>query len=326
MTEISAILELLETRPHDPAVLVTLVKVAGSSYRRPGARLLCFDDGRRAGGISGGCLEEDVLAHAREVFQTRQPKVVVYNTASENDLVWGTGTGCDGQVKLLLEYLPVPRPDWLDALAENHRIGRSTTLDVGDHGPSAGTRLAVGSGDAADFRNVIPPPQRLIVFGAGDDAQPLVAMAAILGWQATVVDSRGTHATAERFPQARQVVSGPLLEAWSELADEPETPLVLMTHRYRDDRILLPLLLSRARRYVGVLGPRKRTERLLAELAAEGFTVTEAMRNILHAPVGLHLGGSGPSDVALAILAEIQSCLTHAVPTSLRTRPGPIHA
>jgi xanthine dehydrogenase accessory factor len=103
-------------------------------------------------------------------------------------------------------------------------------------------------------------------------------------------------------------------------------PVVIMTHRYRDDRLHLPLALARCDRYVGLLGPRKRTERLLAELAGEGFVFTEEMKSLFHAPVGLALGATTPAGVALAILAEIQACLAQGCATPLRDRPGPIHA
>ena len=326
MTETGAILDLLRARSEDAAVLVTLIKVEGSSYRRPGARLLWFEEGRRIGGISGGCLEEDVVAHAREVLRSRKPKVLLYDTATENDLVWGTGTGCDGQVTLFLEYIPAPRPPWIEVLEKNYRAGLPTMLDVDYAGASPGTRLADAGGEAHGFRDHVQPPQRLLVFGAGDDAQPLVAMATILGWQVTVVDSRSAYATPERFPAAFRVMAHSSFDVWAELNPPPETPVVMMTHRYRDDRLLLPLALSHSTRYVGLLGPRKRTERLLAELAAEGFVVTDHMRRILHAPIGLNLGGTGLASVALAILAEVQVCLAQAAPTSLRDRAGRIHA
>lgn len=330
MTEIGTILELLRSRAGNAAVLVTLVNINGSSYRRPSARLLWFEDGARTGGISGGCLEEDVIVHAREVLSSQQPKVIVYDTAAENDLVWGTGTGCDGEVTLLLEYIPATRPAWLNVLAENYRANLPTTLDISYISPTPGTRLVdayteIENEEASVFRDVIQPPQRLLIFGAGDDAQPLVVMAATLGWQVIVADSRPAYATRARFPTAHQVTSCPPAEAWAELAVESETPVVIMTHRYRDDRILLPLALATTERYVGLLGSRKRAARLIADLAFDGFEITEKMRAILHAPVGLDLGGNGPASVALAILAEVQANLTQAHTTSLRDRPGPIH-
>lgn len=327
MTEIGAILELLRRRPDDAAVMVTLTKVVGSSYRRPGARLLWFEDGTRTGGISGGCLEEDVVGHARAVFRSHQSKVLVYDTTAENDLVWGTGTGCDGQVTLLLEYIPARRLPWLHTLAENYRANRPTALDVSFSGDSMGTCLAAPKMDVPGFRDMILPPQKLMVFGAGDDAQPLVSMAATMGWNVAVVDSRQAYLTPERFPGARHLVlSTPTDETWKKLHADTDTPVVIMTHRYREDRVLLSLVLSYAERYVGMLGPRKRTERLLAELTGEGFRLTDTMRQVLHAPVGLNLGGTTPAGIALAILAEIQACLAQSAPMSLRDRPGKIHA
>ncbi|MEY4940262.1 MAG: putative xanthine dehydrogenase subunit, partial [Verrucomicrobiota bacterium] len=115
MKEIKTIVDALLAPGAGETVLATLVTVQGSSYRRPGARLLVNRDGRRTGSISGGCLEEDVLRHAQRVLATGQAETVTYDTTSENDLVWGVGLGCHGVVSILLEKLPL-RPPWVVTL------------------------------------------------------------------------------------------------------------------------------------------------------------------------------------------------------------------
>src|SRR3954464_8819093 len=118
MKEVENIVRALLAPGAGSAVLATLVTAEGSSYRRPGARLLLQEDGARTGSISGGCLEEDVLARARDVSKTGKAEAVVYDTTSENDLVWGVGLGCHGVVRVLIEKLSA-RPAWIAALAEN---------------------------------------------------------------------------------------------------------------------------------------------------------------------------------------------------------------
>ena len=333
MSEIRAILRLLAAHPGSPAVLATLVSVEGSSYRKPGARLLWLPEGVRAGSISGGCLEEDLLERARRVLETGRAETALYDTTAENDLVWGTGTGCDGRAKVLLERLPAGRPRWCRVLQANHEARRDTALAV-VHGAATGlapgTRLAAdlpaGTEGALVFHDTVPAPLPLVIVGAGDDAQPLVRLAAELGWHVTVVDSRPAYATPERFPGAAAVVAAPPASAVESAPIGSRASVVVMTHRYRDDAVLLRSLLPKPLAYLGLLGPRHRTQRLLAEIEAGGLTVTDDMRARLHAPVGLDLGGTTPETVALSILAEIQARLAGRQPVFLRDRPGPIHA
>src|ERR1043166_4396817 len=144
MKEIQAIVSARLAPGVAETVLATLVTVEGSSYRRPGARLLVTGEGRRIGSISGGCLEEDVLARARQGFSTGRPEAIVYDTTSENDLVWGVGLGCHGIVRVLIEKLPA-RPRWVETLAANFAARQSTSLVVVHDDKDAallGTRLA----------------------------------------------------------------------------------------------------------------------------------------------------------------------------------------
>jgi xanthine dehydrogenase accessory factor len=327
MREIAAILDLLAAHEDSPAVLATLVRAEGSSYRLPGARLLWLPDGTRTGSISGGCLEEEVIERARHVLATARAEAVSYDTATENDLIWGSGSGCAGRVHLLIEPLPVRRPVWIAALRENQRVLRDTALAVVHASdPTLGTQLADGRpAHPGVFLETIPPPPQLAVFGAGDDARPLVRMARELGWHVTVVDSRAAYATAARFPEATFVLVQPPASAVAAVAPNARSLAVVMTHRFRDDAVLLRQLLATPLAYLGVLGPRHRTECLLAEIATTGFVVTPVMHAQLHAPVGLDLGGSSPETVALAILAEMQCRLTGRTPIHLSERTAPIH-
>jgi xanthine/CO dehydrogenase XdhC/CoxF family maturation factor len=175
------------------------------------------------------------------------------------------------------------------------------------------------------FRQTILPPVALVVFGAGDDAQPLVRFATALGWQVTVVDPRSALATPERFPEADTTVIARPEELPARVVLGVDSLAVIMTHHYRHDLPLLRTLLPRPLAYLGLLGPRKRAEKIISDLAADGFAVTPEMRARLHAPVGLDLGAESPAEVALAILAEMQAVLSGRDSRPLRNRDLPIH-
>jgi xanthine/CO dehydrogenase XdhC/CoxF family maturation factor len=328
MKELQAILRALLSPAAGAAVLATLATVEGSSYRRPGARLLLTADGRRLGSISGGCLEEDILVRARNVLATGIAESVVYDTTSENDLVWGVGLGCHGVVRVVLEKLP-PRPAWAVALAENFAARRPALLAVTHLAATAtplGTRLSgEPTADAGTFFDRIRPPTALAIFGAGDDAQPLARLAHELGWQVTVADPRAAFATAERFPEAQTLAVAPSGDLVGRVAPDADTLAVVMTHHYVHDVPLLRALLPRPLAYLGLLGPKKRAERILADLARDGLAITAEMRARLHAPVGLDLGADSPEQVALAIVAEMQAVLAHRDARPLRERTRPIH-
>ena len=328
MSEIEKILAALAGTPPAPAALATLVRVTGSSYRRPGARLLVLKGHSPIGSISGGCLEEDIILRAERVLATGQAETAVYNTTSENDLVWGVGLGCQGIVHIMIEPVPIIRPEWIKVLTENLRTGHATSLRTTYEGTSAlGTTLASnGDRPAPDsFQEIINAAPALLLYGAGDDARPLVRLAKELGWHVTVTDARAAYATAARFPAADRIVITP-----AEKIAEPDPTTralfaVVMTHRYTEDLNLLRRLLTQSLAYLGVLGPRQRTDRLLTQLRAEGFSPDATMLARLHAPVGLDLGGSTPETVALAIMAEMQCRLSGRSPIHLRDRAQPIH-
>lgn len=350
-----------------PCGLATVAAVEGSSYRRPGARLVLTRDGRRSGSISGGCLEEDMILHLRQVMAEGAPRTLVYDTTRENDLVWGVGLGCNGRITLLLEALSAPPPalEFAQAAGGRRRVGSVlATVYAAEDAALLGTRLALAAdgpswedglpaawraalaeaagaaladersaprafprleGRPCVFFEYVPPPPRLAILGAGDDARPLARLARDFGWQVTVADPRPAFATPERFPEADEVLVLRPEEAAGRLACDRHTFAVIMTHHYVHDAPFLGALLPRDLAYLGLLGPRKRAERLLGELEAGGLAVTPAMRARLHAPVGLDLGGDTPEAVALSMLSEMQAVLHRRAAGPLRDRPGPIH-
>jgi xanthine/CO dehydrogenase XdhC/CoxF family maturation factor len=269
-----------------------------------------------------------VLARARQVAKSGVAEVVTYDTTSENDLVWGVGLGCHGIVHVLLEKLAA-RPLWATTLSLHLAARRPTKLVVDWKNPEPsmhGTRLPTGTAaDRDTFQQTVYPPDALFVFGAGDDARPVVRLAKELGWWVTVADPRAAFATEERFPEADRVVCSPADTLVRDLNPEKGALAVVMTHHYVHDVPILRALLPRPLAYVGLLGPKKRALRILDDLRAGGLETTLEQRDRLHAPVGLDLGAETPEEVALAILAEIQATLTTRNALPLRDRKGPIH-
>lgn len=343
--ELSAIVARITGSTQPAGVLATLVTVAGSSYRRPGARLLFSDTGERHGSISGGCLEEDVVARARDVASTGRAELVTYDTTSENDLVWGVGLGCHGVVQVFLEKLTA-RPRWASVIAENLRARRATSLAVvwrSDDPAELGTRLAhdraangneplvdpfapaAASDPEGVFFETIQPPVPLVIFGAGDDVRPLARFAKELGWHVTVADPCADFVTPARFPEADTLIIGPASELVARAAPPAGALAVVMTHRYLHDVPVLRDLLPRALAYIGLLGPKLRAEKILSDLRHDGLSLTDDQRAHLHAPVGLDIGAVNPEEVALSIIAEMRATLARRDARPLRERKLPIH-
>lgn len=281
----------------EKAILATVVDVRGSGYRLPGARMLMLENGDTFGTVSGGCLEADVLERAKKILKSGESEVFTYDTTGDEDSVFSLNMGCRGVVDILLEP-----------------IGKNSEL-IAKMRASYETREP-----SEEFET----PIAVMLFGAGADAVPLVRIASELGWQVTVHDHRPAFLTEERFPDAKKLVHQTVDEPPQIPADD-RTAGVIMTHNYARDRFVLPELLDSNAFYVGALGPKRRTEQLLEEIAADGRTFTEEKLARLFAPVGLDIGADTPESIALSIIGEIQAVLKNRQGTSLRYREGSIY-
>ena len=303
MKELQDILRLVGEHP-GPLALATLVRVEGASYRRTGARLLLDTSGPLRGSLSGGCLEGDVQARALEALTQGRPKLVQYDLRGELDLVWGSGSGCEGVLDILVEPLHGV-PEWMawieQAWASRTGIVLHTDLDPDRLGQR--TLLAQSGDSGLGFTEPILPPLAIWILGAGDDSRPLVHLAKALGWFVGVVDHRPAFAQPSRFPEADAVRAGHPAQVLPTLPLDARSAVVLMTHHYAKDLEALRLLLPSEAGYLGLMGSRARGAKLLGELAAEGLRPDAR----LHTPVGLDLGATDPEGIALAILAEVQA-------------------
>ncbi len=360
MSESSAILDLWRNRQDGSGVLVTLVRVEGSSYRRPGARMY-IQAGRYAGSISGGCLETEIVRKAQWVTRAGAA-IETYSTRFENpfdaanpstgssvyveDQDIPYGLGCGGVLDVLLEPAALPEADAMlramDAAQTGERFSSATQLPSAEQpigtfarvilrengsiffasenaDPAVSARLirlaSQASGSMTEessgvFVESILPPQRLVIFGAGEDARPLVRMAHLLGWRVAVADGRAWLAQAARFPEATQVLAlSDNAVNLEQLQLTSQDAVAVLTHSFEQDRNLLRRLLPLELRYLGLLGARHRSQLLLTEAAQQlGWTPEECLQRV-YAPIGLDLGGDNPEAVALAIISEIQSVL-----------------
>jgi xanthine dehydrogenase accessory factor len=357
MHELDSILETWRTlggRQRD-AVLATVVHVEGSAYRRPGARMLIVSDGRRIGSISGGCLEGELVQKAWWFTEGGVPVVRVYDTSSGEDAVWEFGLGCNGVVQVMLERVCSDSTrELLLFLDGRRRDRRPSVVATVVRGSVTGQRLMLTAdgditgalhdspygadalrhasaamqekrsrlariGECEVFVEFLPAPLPVVIFGAGHDAVPLVAIGKELGWRLTVADGRPAYARPDRFPGAERVVILNGGDPMRDLAIDEETAVVMMTHNYPLDQRLLPRILKARPRYLGMLGPASRAERLFAELQLE-------RPEFVHAPVGLDLGSDNPAAIAVAIAAEIQACASGRAGGKLRLRQGGIHS
>lgn len=295
------------------AVLATVVKTRGSSYRSPGARLLLTQTGQRAGSISGGCLEEELVRKAWW-FTENGPVVRRYDTTADGEIASGYGLGCNGIIHVLLERVTAAHCEALDVISRvlNERRPAVLTHIIS---PAVGEEVEV-------FTETLTPPTRLLIFGAGDDTVPVTQLARYLGWQAMVFDGRAHYARPEKFPEANLVKASSADELDLDALIDPWTVAVLMTHSYTQDLEALQRLSSRPLAYLGILGPRKRSLQLISDAGLERAETAAA----IHSPMGLDIGAEGPEQVALSVISEIQAVLKNRNGGSLADRGGPIHS
>lgn len=331
--------------------LATVVLVEGSAYRRAGARMLITEDGQLTGAISGGCLEGDALRKARMVIMQQEALLVTYDTMDDDDAKLGVGLGCNGIIHILIEPINDKQINPITLLkaviASNGYSVLVTVFSIEDRkGPQPGSCLYWGANQS--FRNgldslpykdelledakkvldnqrsditiyqgytafveCIKPQISLVILGAGNDAIPLTRIAAVLGWNITLVYGRPNYATAERFPSVKKLLVTKPEKILDNLEISEFTAFVLMTHNYNYEIAFLGKLLPLQPSYIGVLGPKKKLDRMLDELEENGTVITERNLETIHGPVGLDIGSETSEEIALAIVAEIKAFFSY---------------
>lgn len=355
---------------NEPFAVGTVVDVSGSTYRRPGARVLITKDGTMSGLISGGCFESDLIDRAKQVLKNGQPATVSFDTTSPDDLIFGLGLGCTGIAHILIEpYRGFTGQDHLNFIFESvqnrtpavlstvfrseaqtgARVGAHLMLRTDQHscdnmnnqhliadlleqsrhvlhsGASRVCEITTESGNVSALVEFINLPVPLLIFGAGPDAVPLVQLAKHLGWTVTVIDRRPAFTRPDRFPSADAVLLCEPEDLLNSVTLDARTVAVVMTHHFDTDSKYLKALLPSAVSYIGILGPKAKTELLLQSVRDQGIDITEQQLSRVYGPVGLDIGAETPEEIALAIVSEIQSVETAHSAGFLRERRRPIH-
>jgi len=375
MKEIVDIIEAFENAQQQSkqTALATVVHVDGSSYRRPGARMLVTEDGELTGAISGGCLEGDALHKALFAMHQKKNMLVTYDTTDDDDAKLGMGLGCNGIIQVLIEPIDPDDPAnpiqllkkitgkrkdavlltlfslknkrmfqpgtcmlYTDEKILTHksfdpslvRIMEDEAKQALSNQSSAFKNYISQSHDMTAYIEFIKPVVALVICGAGNDVVPLTQMAAILGWQTIIVnDGRDKNTKHSRFESTCQLMITRPEKVLSQIEIDDQTVFVLITHNYNYDLAMLRQLVQKDITYIGLLGPKKKLERMLDELGQEGIHLTEKQLSAIYSPVGLDIGAESPEEIALSILSEIKAVLTNRQPSSsLKNNPDTIHS
>ena len=315
------------------AVLATVVDLDGSSYRKPGVRMLILENGEMIGAVSGGCVEKEVLRQSRSVFNDGIPKIMSYDGRYR--------LGCEGVIYILIESFN-PDNSFIKSFEEN--LFRRGSLEIKSYyskkeesNPNFGTLIKIDNIEFAisglnfsenklnQFKQIIPPCFKLFVFGSEHDAVSLCKQATLVGWEVEVIASASETKTIENFPGANQFISTSP-ESFSTDRIDTYSAVMIMTHSFAQDLKWLIALREIKPTYLGLLGPVKKRENLISNLLDYIPDLSEEFINSIHGPAGLDIGSVTAQEIAISIISEILSVKNKRTPTSLKEKTGTIHA
>lgn len=321
------------------------------------------DDGRWVGSISGGCLEGDALRKAREIMASGTSKMITYDTMEDDNNSLGVGLGCNGIIHILLEPInelndPIKLlqsiqvlelesamatvyESTMDELAVGEKILWNEQLDLGQKSTckqliiddllkgikNNGARTktySIENESCSVFLEVFQPPIDLLIFGGGFDSQPVAKFAQQLGWKVTVLDECVAHLLPINFPDA-QLSGCQRNDVTSNIVVKPFSAAVLMSHNYYYDLEVLRQLLPTEIKYIGILGPKKKGDKMLDELESNKIKLTKWDKHRIHNPIGIDIGGESPEEIAFSIIAEIKAKFSGRSAGFLKYKAGPIH-
>ena len=330
MDSIHDVLSELNGNPGKEGAIATIILVDGSSYRKEGASMFIFGDGTCIGLLSAGCLEEDLKERTFQMLKSgQQSQILVYDLSSENDLSWGNGAGCNGIIHVLLETIDEGFQKQLIHLSrylgsgtpvllireiseetsvvrrrlvpfdyENHinrwklQGARHVSEEIGSLGSfQKYSKLAENC-----FYQIYWPKPRLFVLGGGPDAGPLAVVAEISGFEVHVVDWREAYCTKKHFPSATKCHLVNFDKIFDEWKWSRLDAAIIMTHQFEKDRVALKYLLNEDLFYLGVMGPKLRTSKLIE---------SREIPLCLDTPAGLNIGAEGPEEIAISIVGQM---------------------
>ena len=344
MKEVKRIVEQYNLLKNDHQFAVaTIIDIEGSSYRRIGTKMLIADNGNWWGGISGGCLEGDVLRKALQSISSGVPRVISYDTRKEDPHEIGIGLGCNGLIKIFINprnvsstinfladslttrsdsfYILVVKTD-----RENLPTGSIISLEqlncffpepdkvsVQEIKQSRAP-LLLGSKNNSYFLQYHRPILHIVIFGSNYDAIITAKLATEVGYNTTLVAPK-MHINKPSFKVADKLV--PFGKSIKDI--DKETAIILMNHDLVKDKQSLEMAINTCAFYIGLLGPKTRGEKLVKDLGS---------KNVSHVyfPAGLDTGASSPEEIALSILAEVKTVYTERKGSHLRLKTTPIYA
>ncbi|THE12738.1 XdhC/CoxI family protein [Bacillus timonensis] len=307
-------------RSTQPSVMATIIHVEGSAYLKEGTSMLFFEDGKKCGSMSPGCIEEDLSYRVKEVFKDGKSQTIVYDSTVEDDLMWGQEIGCGGVIYILLVMVDDSLKENLKRVRDQLKSGKKVlhvikfssnfTVEFSGYRTEIGELIGDKRIESLENSNwptksglinlvyyhTYIPRKRLIIFGAGPDIEPLVELAVKIGFSVIVCDWRESLCNRNHFPQAHDFIIGFPNEVLQKLTFTHEDFVVLMTHNLKRDKEIVSYLLKKQLRYVGILGSKNRINLLFGQTSKPPW---------VSAPVGLPIGGQGATEIAISILAEM---------------------
>jgi len=316
------------------AVFVSVVALEGTSYRRPGVRMIIAEDGEMVGAVSGGCVEAEIDRQAQSVFQNGKAKVMTYDGRLR--------IGCDGILTILIEPVLLSS-ELLEHFEKQLQIREAFKMESWYH-TEVGEYDNIGSvlnlngrefalhpsfdsnkqSDRECFSQSLDPLFRLFIFGAEHDAVQLSKAAKLLGWEVTVVASPDEEKSCDYFPGAKELIT-PAYEEIDSLQLDEQTAVILMTHSYNKDVQYLLALKDKRPAYLGLLGAVNRRERITNMLLDYAPEIPLDFLEQIHGPAGINVGAESAAEISVSILAEILSVIRNQKPVALREKAGSIH-
>lgn len=325
----------LNSRNNIKNVLASVVALEGSSYRKPGVRMLISGDGKMTGAVSGGCVEKEVFHQAHEVFETGKPKIMTYDGRYR--------LGCEGILYILLEPFSVDEKIYSAfqqcfTRRESFRLISTYNKDIENTDFMATRVFLPGSGmvgfsdpieniSQADlvFEQEMPPLFKLLIIGAEHDAVQLCSLASMMGWEVDVVDSPKDPKKPENFPGISSLYHL-FPEQLSDLKFDKNMAVVLMNHNYVTDLKFLISMKDLDLPYIGILGSVKRREKLFNELLERVPEIRENFLESVYSPAGIKIGAETPQEIGISIISEILSVIRRKEIGHLREEKGKIHS
>jgi len=315
-------------------VLASVVDLDGSSYRRPGVRMLILENGKMIGAVSGGCVEKEILLQSETVFKTGVSKMMTYDGRYR--------LGCEGVLYILIEVFQ-PNKAFVNAFFNciKHRyifqiqsnylkkegifkgLGSQVIIENKAFNISK-TSLKTDSKSLLTFKQDMPPSFKLVIIGAEHDTVQLCKLAKHTGWEVTIIAGVSESKSIEAFSGANEffAISAENMDV---SGIDTETAIVLMTHNFANDLRYLVALKDTNPAYIGLLGPARRRDDLLSQFMEYCPEVNLDFLDRIHGPAGLNIGAETPQEISISVVSEILSVIRKQEPISLSKKTGRIH-